>query len=145
MLCVPAALRFMEGLLPGGWPALRARNRALALDARRRLCDALELPAPCPEDMIGSLAAVPLPPGSGEAPSSPLYADPLQQTLLERWRIEVPVAPWPAPPARLVRISAQIYNAITQYELLASALRALFFESASASRPRRESSGDQAL
>jgi isopenicillin-N epimerase len=136
MLCVPAALRFMESLLPGGWPALRARNCALALEARARLCDALEIPAPCPDAMIGSLVAVPLPAGSGEAPSSPLYADPLQQTLLERWSIEVPIVPWPAPPARLVRVSAQIYNAMSQYELLASALRALFFDSAAARADR---------
>jgi len=79
---------------------------------------------------------VPLPAGSGEAPSSPLYADPLQQTLLERWSLEVPIVPWPAPPARLVRVSAQIYNALSQYELLASALCALFFDSAAARADR---------
>jgi isopenicillin-N epimerase len=146
MLCVPAALRFMEKLLPGGWPALRAHNRALALEARARLCEALEVPAPCPQEMIGSLASVPLPPGPGAAPSSPLYADPLQETLLESWRIEVPIAPWPAPPARLVRVSAQIYNAISQYELLALALRTLFFESEAGSRGLQSGSPrDQAL
>jgi isopenicillin-N epimerase len=145
MLCVPAALRFMESLLPAGWPALRAHNRALALEARARLCDALEIAAPCPEEMIGSLAAVPLPHGAGEAPSSPLYADPLQQTLLDGWKIEVPIAPWPAPPARLLRVSAQIYNAPSQYELLASALRALFFDSEAGTRGRRGSARDQAL
>jgi isopenicillin-N epimerase len=128
LLCVPSALRFMESLLPGGWPALRARNRALALEARATLCEAMEIPPPCPDEMIGALAAVPLPAGSGEAPSSPLYADPLQEALLERWSIEVPIVPWPAPPARLVRVSAQIYNAPSQYELLACALRTLFFD-----------------
>src|SRR5947199_175448 len=45
-LCVPEALRFLGGLLPGGWPALMARNRALALEARRILCDALDAEAP---------------------------------------------------------------------------------------------------
>jgi len=125
-LCVPEALRYMGSLLPGGWPALRAHNRALTLEARVRLCDALDEDEPAPEDMIGSLAAVPLPPGSPDPPSSPLYADPLQATLLERWRIEVPIAPWPAPPRRLVRVSGQIYNSKEQYELLASALRELF-------------------
>ena len=45
--------------------------------------------------MIGSLAALPLPDGSAEPPSSPLYLDPLQDSLLERWAIEVPVIPWP--------------------------------------------------
>jgi isopenicillin-N epimerase len=128
VLCVPDALEFMSRLLAGGWPALRAHNRALTLGARARLCEALEVPAPAPDDMIGSLAAVPLPPGSAEPPTSPLYADALQATLLDRWRIEVPIAPWPAPPARLVRVSGQIYNSKEQYELLASALREIFPE-----------------
>ena len=125
-LCVPGALRYMGSLLPGGWPALRAHNRALTLEARALLCEALDAPAPAPEDMIGSLAAVPLPDGAPDPLSSPLYTDPLQATLLERWRIEVPIAPWPAPPQRLVRVSGQIYNSKEQYELLASALRELF-------------------
>ena len=31
-LCVPEAIRFLGSLVPGGWPALMRRNRALALD-----------------------------------------------------------------------------------------------------------------
>jgi len=51
---------FMEGLLPGGWPEIMARNRDLALAARELLCRALRIEAPCPAECIGSLAAVPL-------------------------------------------------------------------------------------
>jgi isopenicillin-N epimerase len=120
-LCVPAAIRFLGGLLPGGWPALRARNRELALDARRRLCARIGIAAPCPEEMIGSMATLPLSFGSTEPPSTPLYADPLQKTLLDRYAIEVPIFPWPGP-RRLVRISAQLYNAPDEYDRLATAL-----------------------
>jgi len=126
LLSVPEALRFMGSLLPGGWPELRRRNRALALEGRRALCEALGIAPPCPDEMIGSLASVPLPPGSGGAPESSLYGDPLQDELLERWRIEVPIVPWPAPPRRLVRISAQAYNRPEHYTLLAQALTDLF-------------------
>lgn len=126
MLCVPAAIRHMGSLMPGGWPALRAHNRALALAGRQRLAEALGIPLPCPDTMIGSLAALPLPDGGGEPPSSALYADPLQDELLRRWRIEVPVIPWPRAPHRLIRISAQIYNSEDQYRLLAEALGTLF-------------------
>ena len=36
-LAVPAAIEFGASLLPGGWPALRERNHALALEARELL------------------------------------------------------------------------------------------------------------
>lgn len=124
-LCVPAALEHVGGLVPGGWPAVRAHNRALALAARETLCAALEAPAPAPDSMIGSLAAVPLPDGDEGAPPSPLLTEPLQDALLERWRIEVPIVIWPRRPRRLVRVSAQLYNRPEQYERLARALGAL--------------------
>jgi isopenicillin-N epimerase len=124
-LCVPDALRFMGERLPGGWPAVRAHNRALALRARAILCAALGVPAPSPDDMIGALAAVPLP-DDHDAAASHRLLDPLQTLLRERWRIEVPIVPWPAPPARLVRVSAQLYNDVAEYEALAGALGEIF-------------------
>jgi isopenicillin-N epimerase len=124
-LCIPEAIRFLGALLPGGWPALMERNRQLALSGRRILCDALGVEAPCPDSMIATLAALPLPDGSPEPATSPLYTDPLQDDLLERYSIEVPIVPWPAPPRRLLRISAQLYNHEAQYERLAAALSEL--------------------
>jgi isopenicillin-N epimerase len=125
-LSVPEAIRFVGSLLPGGWPAVRQQNRELTLYGRRAVCDALGVALPCPDEMIGSLASIPLPPGSSAAPASPLYADPLQQELLDRWKIEAPLIPWPAPPRRLIRISAQLYNGPEQYDSLATALAELF-------------------
>jgi isopenicillin-N epimerase len=125
ILTVPEAIRFMAELLPGGWPELRQRNRSLALQARNILCQALAIEAPCPDEMIGSLASFPLEDGDGRPSSSPLYADPLQDELLDDHGIEVPVIPWPAPPRRLIRISAQIYNDESQYQRLGDALRNL--------------------
>jgi isopenicillin-N epimerase len=113
-LCVPTAIRFMGGLLPGGWPALMEHNHELALRGRDILCAALGVPPPCPDDLLGSMAAAPLPDGDAES---------LQRALFERHRIEIPVICWPAPPKRLIRISAQIYNAVEQYTLLANAIR----------------------
>lgn len=60
------------------------------------------------------------------APS--LDGDPLQDALLERHRIEVPVIAWPSPPRRLLRVSAQLYNRLAEYELLTSSLRSLLSE-----------------
>ena len=117
-LCVPACIDFLAKLAPD-W---RARNRRLALEARAILCAALGVPPPAPESMIGSLAAVPLPDGQPRVVDA-LSIDPLQAALFEKHRIEVPIVPWPAPPKRLVRVSAQLYNTRDEYELLAHALR----------------------
>lgn len=75
--------------------------------------------------MFERIASLPLPHGSGEISNSPLYADPLQDELLEQYGIEVPVIPWPATPKRLVRVSGQVYNQDGDYEALGRALRAL--------------------
>jgi isopenicillin-N epimerase len=100
-----------------------AANRALALAARKILCASLQLSEPGPEEFIGALASVPLPdaaPGAG--PRLPVNEYPLQTALREKHRLEVPIIPWPAPPKRLLRISAQLYNSLPQYEVLAKAL-----------------------
>lgn len=122
-LAVPEALRVVGSLCPGGWPEVMARNCALARAARRALCAALGLPLPCPDELIGALAAVPIwDAADATPPKSPLYQDALHDWLWEQHRIEVPIIPWPAPPHRLVRISAQLYNGLGQYERLAHAL-----------------------
>lgn len=124
-LCVPEALRCMGSMLPGGWPALRESNRRKVLEGRRVICEALGVEPPAPEEMIGSLASIPLTDGVPQPTTTPFYADPLQERLLAEHGIEVPIVPWPAPPQRLVRISAQLYNRPEQYEHLARALVAL--------------------
>jgi isopenicillin-N epimerase len=115
-LCVPEAIQFMGSLLSGGWMELMANNRAKAIAARDVLCTMLDVPPPCPETMLGSLATIPLPNGS--------YIE-LQDALLEKYQIEVPIVPFPEVPHRLVRISAQIYNTPEQYEYLGQALLTL--------------------
>ncbi len=122
-LSVPEALRFVGSLLPGGWPEIMARNRALALAGRKILCDTLKISAPCPEECIGSLASVPIPNAAdGVRPVEPLSQDPVQDKLRVEHGIEVPVIHWPASPKRVIRISAQLYNSLPQYKFLANAL-----------------------
>jgi isopenicillin-N epimerase len=125
VLCLPAALRCMGGLLPGGWPALRAHNHALALRARDRLRAVLGCAPPAPDAMLGSMATLPLPDGDGEAPVPPFGIDPLQERLWAEHRIDVPVMGWPATPRRVLRVSAQLYNEPEHYERLAGALAGL--------------------
>jgi isopenicillin-N epimerase len=124
-LCVPHALRFMGGLLPGGWPALMADNRAKALAARNMLCQRLGVEPHCPEEMVGAMATVALPDGFPTEPQPPLFLDPLQDRLFYEHHIEVPIIAWPQAPRRHLRLSAQVYNTHTEYQALAEALEAL--------------------
>jgi isopenicillin-N epimerase len=121
-LSVPVALREMEAMVEGGWDEVRRRNRELVLEGREILCDALGVEAPCPDTMLGSLASLPLPDGDSGSVNELFPFDKLQDRLLQEYRIEVPVIAWPAPPRRLVRISAQLYNSRWQYVALAEAL-----------------------
>ncbi len=122
-LSVPEAIRFIATQMAGGWPEIMAHNRALVLAARKILCAALKIAEPCPAEFIGSLAALPLSDApSGFLPRQSFNEYPLQETLRLNHRIEVPIISWPAAPKRLLRISAQLYNSLPQYELLAEAL-----------------------
>jgi isopenicillin-N epimerase len=121
-LCVPEALRVIGAMVPGGWDEVRSRNHELVLAGRRLVADALGVELPCPDSMIGSMAALPLQPGPRLAADQ---EDPLHDALLARYRIEVPVQSWPGPPGRALRISAQLHNELAQYERLAAALREL--------------------
>jgi isopenicillin-N epimerase len=121
-LTVPKAIEYLGSLVAGGWPALRARNRDLALEARRLLCEVAGTPPPCPDMMVGSIASVRLPDGL-TTDIGWRRPDPLQGRLYDRWGIEVPVMSWRAAPQRLIRISAQLYNSREDYARLAEALR----------------------
>jgi isopenicillin-N epimerase len=121
-LAVPTAIREIESMVEGGWPEVRRRNRALVLEGRRILCGALGLQSPCPESLIGSLASIPIPDGDSGSVNDLFPFDRLQERLFKEYRIEAPVIAWPCAPRRLVRISAQLYNEVADYEALANAL-----------------------
>lgn len=127
VLSVPEALRYMPTLMQGGWSAIMERNRNLAVAGRRLICETLGIESPCPEEYLGSMASIPLPDTApAEKILPPLYLDPLQDELLEKYKIEAPIVPWPSRPKRLIRISSQLYNSTSDYEKLAHALKKRF-------------------
>jgi isopenicillin-N epimerase len=132
-LAIPASIDLLGGLLPGGWPAVMAANRGLAIEGREAVRAALrdaELdpgPRAAPDAMTGSMATVPLP-GRGLVPHearSPLDPDPIGAALWDGWRIEAPILPIPGGTGRLIRISAQLYNDPPEYARLGAALAGL--------------------
>jgi len=139
-LAVPAAIEVVGGFVDGGWPAVMARNHALASYAGRAVAGALGTTI-SPESMIGSMVALPLPadgplggpPAAGQ--SSPLEADPLQTRIYDRFAVEVPIGPWPVPaaeapdpPRRLIRVSAALHNDRDDVDRLVRALETLAAE-----------------
>jgi isopenicillin-N epimerase len=132
-LTLPAAIDWMAGQEPGGWPAVMAANHALALEGRDRIARALSVAPPVPDELLGSMATLPLPGVTTNEAAAALH-----DALADEDGIEVPITGWPArgarrapgdPPSRvLVRISAQRYNEPIDYDRLASALRRRLIE-----------------
>jgi isopenicillin-N epimerase len=121
-LSVPECLHFLGSLLQGGWPALMARNHALALEARAVVCQAMGATPPCPPEMVGSMASVVLPPARPGAPAEGLDHEQLTSWFRARG-VETWLCFWPAADRLLLRVSAQLYNHPGQYERLAALLR----------------------
>jgi isopenicillin-N epimerase len=117
---VGEAIRVMATLHPDGWPGVMAANRALALAGRDVLAARLGLTSAAPDGMIGAMAALGLP---GDAEGEGMV-EPLTDELARHHQIEVPVFGWGEPRRRVLRISAQRYNRIEQYERLAEVLQA---------------------
>jgi len=136
-LAVPAALEAIGGMVEGGWPAVMARNRGLAIEAGRAVAGVTGTTTP-QDSMVGSMVALPLP-GDGplggaadEGQSSPLEADPLQTAIYDRFAIEVPIGPWPVPaaespdpPLRVIRVSIALHNDRDDVDRLVTALRTI--------------------
>ncbi len=119
---MPTAVAFLSGLYEGGLAGLMQHNRDLALAGRKVLLSRLGFePLPAPESMIGSIATIPF------APQGSLTNKQIQQIhdrLYDEYHIEVPVFPLDDG-LPCLRISAQAYNDLTQYERLVTALIAL--------------------
>jgi isopenicillin-N epimerase len=133
-LTVPAAIDGLGEMLPGGWPALIETNHRLILKARAMLGDALHTMVPAPDEMIGSMASLRLPGGPWPREEATRRIAMIEAAMRAR-RFEAPLLPWPSPwlvdwgylPEDtqfeiVVRISAQAYNSLGQYERLASIL-----------------------
>jgi len=122
-LTLPALIGYMGGISNEGWAGIMARNRALALEARDLICQELGLESPCPVDMIGSLATVCLPVPKKATFTDYHVVDPLKEILRHNHGIEVSLSAWPSPAGRYLRVSAQLYNSLVDYQQLTTALQ----------------------
>ncbi len=122
-LSIPTAISFLGSLMPGGIPALAARNHDLALSSRASLCPILRVEPPSPGSMIGSMASFPI----DHLAPEPEVRLRLETMLRERHHIEIPMIRW-RPTADTerwtLRVSCQIYNEDSDIDRLAGALAA---------------------
>jgi isopenicillin-N epimerase len=118
-LTVPTAIDVVGRLETGGWPALMERNHRMALAARDLLCSRLEIDKPAPDEMVGAMAAIPLPSLGGVDTGS--MNSPLVYELLDLG-YETAVMVWPEWPSQVLRISAHHYNTLDEYVDLADEL-----------------------
>ena len=113
-LAAPEAIAFFRSL---GVDAVRAYNHGLAWEAARLLSRRWGTKLGMGEEMVGTMATVPLPERLG---STPDHAARLRDALLFEDRIEIQLHAWRD---RLwVRVSAQVYNDLKDIERLASAV-----------------------
>lgn len=130
-MAVADAVELIPRLTGLSWDGIMRRNRALAIEARDLVCERLGVAPLYADEMLGPMATIPLPvlpesvrPWHAGRPT--VFDDALQDALLERHRIQIPI--WRAPGGgvfdgrRYLRLSAQLYNGISQYARLAEAL-----------------------
>jgi len=122
LIAIPTVIEQLGGLSKGGWAKVMERNKALAIEGRQIICQALKIEAPAPVQMLGSMAALRLPGSDGILRIDVDKVDPLKSLIRARHRIEVSLSPWLSPPGRFLRISAQLYNSLADYTRLAEAV-----------------------
>jgi len=121
---VADAIEWMGRLLPGGWKEVRQRNHELVAKARQILCERLGTEPLSPKSMLGSMATVRLPEKFQGRPLKGRFEEE-QVNLYRDFGIEVPFLRVGNPAERYIRVSAQLYNAVEEYEYLAEALARL--------------------
>lgn len=119
-MVIPVAIEHMGAQLPGGWDALRRRNHDMVIAGARIVCEALGIEQRVPEPMIGSMVSIPIP---GTCENSTLLGEGLWDRLYLRHGVQTPVWDLPGVCDRMVRVSAQLYNTLDDFERLAQALR----------------------
>lgn len=132
-LAIADAVDLVPECAERSWTEIIAHNRELVMRGRDVLLERLGMTAPASDELIGPLAVVPLPDTPPErrdaiAKRPTLYSNALQDNLVANHGVQVPV--WvpsaylgqPFDGKRYIRLSAQVYNTLAQYEYLADAL-----------------------
>ncbi len=123
------AIGFLSQLRGGDLNDHMRCNRELAIEGAQLLVQQCGLKMTCPLDQLGPMATLILPddphPGHFDLTTSPNPSLMLHTELRNNYAIQVPVFYFPKSPHRMLRISAQAYNVLGDYQRLADALNKL--------------------
>ena len=127
ILCVSDTLDFMSSLFKNGWKDIMKHNHELAITAGKKICSEFNIDYPYTDELIGCLFGIPFFEDKAftRKELSLHNYSPLQNDLFHNYKIEVVVNYWETSLQRLLRISPQIYNDISQYDYLIYALKKL--------------------
>jgi isopenicillin-N epimerase len=117
-LSVGAALAFIDEM---GANNMRSYGHNLALDARKMLTNSFSSNILAPEEMIGMLATIQLP---GNPTDTDKHTATLHDRLRDEFHCELPVIVMDG--HTYVRLSAQVYNQMSEYEQLAAAIKKIY-------------------
>ncbi len=120
-IIVKDTLAIMNDLHPDGWAGIYERNHELALAARAKLCERLNVRAPVPPDMIGAMFTLPL--GKLRFSEAELAKSPMHRGydyMVENFGFGTIFSSFGDD--YLVRVTCQLYNALSDYDVLADAL-----------------------
>ena len=119
---IPFVINEISKIANMDWEGIMRHNNDLVIQARSLICEILEITPPCPDEMLSTIATIKL--NFENFSNLSIYeSDPIHIELLEKYNIQVPVWYWPNPEGRYIRISAQLYNHLEEYEYLALALK----------------------
>jgi len=119
-LSIPSAISFLNQISQNDISSHILHIQNMNKRMRSIVCNMLDTPLPCPDDMITTMSAIPVKSDS----SLPHHAilDPMQDWLMQHYQIEVPIINWPNSTKRLLRFSFFSYNTLAQYTTLAEAI-----------------------
>ncbi len=120
-IMVKDTLSYMNELHPAGWAGIYERNHQLAVSVRDKLCARLHVQAPVPSDMIGAMFTLPL--GQLSFSEAELAKSPMHRGydyMVEKFGFGTIFSAFGD--EYLVRVTCQLYNALSDYDVLADAL-----------------------
>lgn len=111
------ALDFFAEQVGGGWETIYRHNHELACEVQQCLSTLLDIPAPAPVSMLGSLCSVPIP-ATWIAASDAQAGSTFSRQLLRHAQIEIPFFANPATPGWLMRASCPLYLELADFDPL---------------------------